>query len=505
MKKILSLIVALALSGSMAFAQTAPASFGYKFAQDYGKWSFISENAIAAGATKTVTVRGQAKAATPGGLTFFPIAAGNLIAFGTETVTVTSAGSACSDSNMLQNACTFVATFTYAHNPGERMGSGTYGLQDAILAAGSRDVTVVVDGNSPITSTIITAATHPNTQTTLIKQLNGGNEIWYVESGANFTSSFNVGGAGALTLNPNITSTEPRIVLTETGAGTDLTKWDVDLDAAILNIRTRDDADAAGVSIMKVVRGTTTNVATVVFNEDSNDTDYRLESNALSNFLVIDGNANLNGQISFGGATPTNPQAFFSILPAVNATGVTANQSYYHAQVAPGAAVTIPTGTAPVVASMFLAEPNITATGTVTDAATLYISGAPTEGTSNEALKIAGGSFTTAGRVNQAKGSDVVSGSCSSGDCTLPADGNYFYITGTTSVDGFATAGWQAGAIIIVHTDGNITFNNAGTVAGGFGALALVGAANVSMTANDNMMLIFDGTAWQQIAPTLVK
>jgi hypothetical protein len=33
----------------------------------------------------------------------------------------------------------------------------------------------------------------------------------------------------------------------------------------------------------------------------------------------------------------------------------------------------------------------------------------------------------------------------------------------------------------------------------------LVGGANVSATANDIVMLIYDGTAWQQIAPTLVK
>lgn len=130
----------------------------------------------------------------------------------------------------------------------------------------------------------------------------------------------------------------------------------------------------------------------VIFNEGSADLDFRFESNALSNFLVMDGNACLNGQIAIGGAVPTNPQALFSILPAVNATGVTANQSYFHSQLLPGAAVTIPTGTAPVVASMNIHEPNITATGTVTDAATVRIVDAPTEGgTGNYALWVDAG------------------------------------------------------------------------------------------------------------------
>jgi len=139
------------------------------------------------------------------------------------------------------------------------------------------------------------------------------------------------------------------------------------------------------------VNGVFSALGGAVFNEDSADVDFRIESNVLSSFLVIDANTCLNGQIAFGGAVPTNPQAFFAILPAVNASGVTANQSYFHATVLPGAAVTIPTGTAPVVASVNLHEPNITATGTVTEAATLRIVDAPTEGGLNAALWVDAG------------------------------------------------------------------------------------------------------------------
>lgn len=146
----------------------------------------------------------------------------------------------------------------------------------------------------------------------------------------------------------------------------------------------------------------------IIVNEASGDVDFRLESNVLSNFLVIDANSCLNGQIAFGGAVPTNPQAFFSILPAVNATGVTADQSYFHATLLPGAAVTIPTGTAGVVASLNLHEPNITATGTVTVACTLRIVDAPTEGSSNYALWVDAGVTRLDGNLEFSTALDVV-------------------------------------------------------------------------------------------------
>ena len=129
----------------------------------------------------------------------------------------------------------------------------------------------------------------------------------------------------------------------------------------------------------------------ITFNEDSEDVDYRLESNANAQFLNIDGNACLNGQLALGAAIPTNPQAFVAVLPIANATGVTANQSYFHAQILPGGATVAPTGTAPVMATLNIHEPNLTATGTITAAATVRIVDAPTEGTTNWALWVDAG------------------------------------------------------------------------------------------------------------------
>ena len=134
-----------------------------------------------------------------------------------------------------------------------------------------------------------------------------------------------------------------------------------------------------------------TGVTEVVVNEASADVNFRVESNALANFFLVDANECLNGTLSIGAAAPTNPQCMLALVPPANATGVTANQSYFHGQVLPGGAVTIPTGTAPVVASWNIHEPNITATGTVSDAATLRVVDAPTEGSLNWALWVDAG------------------------------------------------------------------------------------------------------------------
>lgn len=53
--------------------------------------------------------------------------------------------------------------------------------------------------------------------------------------------------------------------------------------------------------------------------------------------------------------------------------------------------ITIPAGTTPLVSSVYVVEPNITATGTVTKAATVYIKDAPTEGATNYAVWIDSG------------------------------------------------------------------------------------------------------------------
>lgn len=98
------------------------------------------------------------------------------------------------------------------------------------------------------------------------------------------------------------------------------------------------------------------------------------------------------------GHDSTNSSAFALFAPT--AITAQANTNFAHLNIAPAAAVTIPTGTTAVVASLEINEPNITATGTVTAAATLYISGAPTEGGSNYALWVDSGAAQFDGDVD---------------------------------------------------------------------------------------------------------
>lgn len=51
---------------------------------------------------------------------------------------------------------------------------------------------------------------------------------------------------------------EPRLIVDETDGGTDKRLWDIDIQAGVLSIRTRTDADGSGKDILKITRGTTT-------------------------------------------------------------------------------------------------------------------------------------------------------------------------------------------------------------------------------------------------------
>jgi len=108
-------------------------------------------------------------------------------------------------------------------------------------------------------------------------------------------------------------------------------------------------------------------------------------------------------QIKFGWAK-TNNNGFVNIDPA--AVTADATENTHRLAIHNTNAITIPTGTTPLVSSVYLTEPNITATGTVTDAATLAIAGAPTEGSNNYSLLVQSGNvrfegdLTVVGTVN---------------------------------------------------------------------------------------------------------
>lgn len=87
--------------------------------------------------------------------------------------------------------------------------------------------------------------------------------------------------------------------------------------------------------------------------------------------------------------TSTPAAGIVSINPgAISATAATNVGRLF---VGGTSALTIPAGVTAIAAGVFIAEPNFTATGTITDAVTLYVAGAPSEGASNYAILVATG------------------------------------------------------------------------------------------------------------------
>ena len=114
-------------------------------------------------------------------------------------------------------------------------------------------------------------------------------------------------------------------------------------------------------------------------------------------------------------------------------------------------AITVPTGTTALASSVYITEPNITATGTVTEAATVYIAGAPTEGASNYSLFVDAGNVRLDGEldVTGTTNLDVV-------DIDGAVDiATTALVTGvlTTTATQVATGGITSGSDIISDTD----------------------------------------------------
>lgn len=159
----------------------------------------------------------------------------------------------------------------------------------------------------------------------------------------------------------------------------------------------RDQGDTGNVS---AVRFTTANILSfgdsasgtfsgIVFNESGADVDIRMESDTNANHFVSDAGAR-SGVGAFGFGSAANTNVFLLVdNPAVTTADAT---SYYKSAILNSAAITVGTGTSAEVVTMRLDEPNIALNGNVvTDAYTLKVTNAPTEGTRNGALWVAAG------------------------------------------------------------------------------------------------------------------
>ncbi len=143
---------------------------------------------------------------------------------------------------------------------------------------------------------------------------------------------------------------------------------------------------------------------------------------------------------------------------------------------------------------------------TITNAAGLYIAGAPVASTNVTvtngpySLWVDADSARFDGRMLAAKGADVASAN----DITLGGDGNFFGISGTTTINRITTTGWTAGSVIVLKFAGSLTVTHNTAGAGALAGLLLAGAVNFSATATDTLTLIYDGTNWVELARAVI-
>ena len=147
----------------------------------------------------------------------------------------------------------------------------------------------------------------------------------------------------------------------------------------------------------------------------------------------------------FIGHAAGNTAGFVTVDPL--AFTATANTSIARLMVAGTNALTVPAGTTAIAAGLHVAEPNLTATGTITSAVSLYIAAAPTEGgTNNYALWVDDGATQLDGAVVMASTLNVTGAVDVTGTLTIASniihqgDTNNL-IAFTTDAQSFETGG----------------------------------------------------------------
>lgn len=93
------------------------------------------------------------------------------------------------------------------------------------------------------------------------------------------------------------------------------------------------------------------------------------------------------------------------------------------------------------------------------------------------------------------KGSDIASAST----ITIPADGEFCEVTGTTAIDLIETTGYVAGKTIALKFLDVCTLNFETATSGTAVGMYLVKGSNYTTVAGDIIILKFDGTVWQEV------
>lgn len=82
--------------------------------------------------------------------------------------------------------------------------------------------------------------------------------------------------------------------------------------------------------------------------------------------------------------------------------------------------------------------------------------------------------------------------------------GNFFAITGTTTINRISKVNWTSGSIIILQFSGSLTVTHNAASGGNYIGILLAGAVNFSATANDTLTLAYNGTNWVEVARSVI-
>lgn len=106
----------------------------------------------------------------------------------------------------------------------------------------------------------------------------------------------------------------------------------------------------------------------------------------------------------------------------------------------------------------------------------------------------------TNARILGAKGANVASAT----NVTLGNDGNFFVITGTTTIDCIDSTGWTSGSVVHLQFSGALTVTDNGTCAGVNKAMQIDGGGNFTSTVNDTLTLIYNAPEWIEIGRSII-
>jgi hypothetical protein len=282
--------------------------------------------------------------------------------------------------------------------------------------------------------------------------------------------------------------------------------------------------EAANIEILTRIAGSGTEVVSVgtdgfILNESGADLDYRFESDTNTSAFTIDSGL-FSGVGGVGVAAAATTAAVLLIdNPALTAA---ASTNIAKLRVENSAAITVPAGTTSIAAAVSIDEPNLTATGTITSAVTLYVEAAPTEGSTNNyalwvdsgatkldgALTVDGATtitslaMTGALTVTSSSANALAVGANGTTNPALKVDASASSVATGISVTGAAAASRAALAVISSGTDEGLSIDakGAGTVRlGATSTGAVEFSRNAVPTSSDGAALGTSSLMWADL------